>query len=66
MRPTSSLRRKSSPDTALLYFYDWEPNVIGADGKPAPTEADATGGENAASSTSGLLEYQAVLRTERR
>ena len=52
--------------TALLYFYDWEPNVIGADGKPAPTEASATGGENAASSTSGLLEYQAVLRAAKR
>src|ERR1700679_816323 len=52
--------------TALLYFYDWEPNVIGADGKPAPTEASVTGGENAASSTSGLLEYQAVLRAAKR
>jgi SecD/SecF fusion protein len=52
--------------TALLYFYDWEPNVIGPDGKPAPTEASVTGGENAASSTSGLLEYQAVLRAAKR
>ena len=24
--------------TALLYFYAWEPNVIGPDGKPAPNE----------------------------
>jgi SecD/SecF fusion protein len=52
--------------TALLYFYDWEPNVIGPDGKPAPTEASVTGGENAASSTSGLLEPQAVLRAAKR
>ena len=52
--------------TAQLYFYDWEPNVIGPDGKPAPTEASVTGGENAASSTSGLLEYQAVLRAAKR
>jgi preprotein translocase subunit SecD len=37
--------------TAQLYFYDWEPNVIGPDGKPAPTEASVTGGESAASST---------------
>ncbi len=51
---------------AQLYFYDWEPNVIGPDGKPAPTEANVTGGENAASSTSGLLEYQAVLRGAKR
>jgi SecD/SecF fusion protein len=52
--------------TALLYFYDWEPNVIGPDGKPAPSEASVTGGANAASSTSGLLEYQAVLRGAKR
>ena len=30
--------------TAQLFFYDWEPNVIGPDGKPAPTEATVTGG----------------------
>jgi len=52
--------------TAQLYFYDWEPNVIGPDGKPAPTEASVTGGESAASSTSGLPEYQAVLRAAKR
>src|SRR3712207_1120514 len=23
---------------AQLWFYDWEPNVIGPDGKPAPTD----------------------------
>ena len=33
--------------TAQLFFYDWEPNVIGPDGKPAPTEATVTGGANA-------------------
>ena len=33
--------------TAQLYFYDWEPNVIGPDGKPAPTEATVTGGAEA-------------------
>jgi SecD/SecF fusion protein len=52
--------------TALLYFYDWEPNVIGPSGKPSPTEATATGGVNAASAESGLLEYQAVLRAAKR
>jgi SecD/SecF fusion protein len=52
--------------TAQLQFYDWEPNVIGANGKPAPTEATATGGEQAASSAYGLLEYQAVLRAAKR
>ena len=29
--------------TAQLYFYDWEPSVIGPDGKPAPTEGTVTG-----------------------
>jgi SecD/SecF fusion protein len=52
--------------TALLYFYDWEPNVIGPDGKPAPTEPTVTGGANAASSVSGLLQYQAVQRAAKR
>src|SRR5664280_480223 len=52
--------------TAQLYFYDWEPNVIGAEGKPAPTEATATGGANAGASPFGLLEYQAVLRAAKR
>jgi SecD/SecF fusion protein len=52
--------------TAQLYFYDWEPNVIGAEGKPAPTEATATGGANAGASQFGLLEYQAVLRAAKR
>ena len=28
--------------TAQLYFYDWEPNVIGPNGKPAPSERDAS------------------------
>jgi SecD/SecF fusion protein len=52
--------------TALLYFYDWEPNVIGPDGKPAPSEPSVTGGANAASSINGLLQYQAVLRAAKR
>jgi SecD/SecF fusion protein len=52
--------------TALLYFYDWEPNVIGPDGNPAPTEATVTGGANAASSISGLVQYKAVQRAAKR
>ncbi|HEY2142580.1 MAG TPA: protein translocase subunit SecD [Solirubrobacteraceae bacterium] len=52
--------------TAQLYFFDWEPNVIGADGKPAPTETTATGGPNAAAAQFGLPEYQAVLRAAKR
>ncbi len=52
--------------TAQLFLYDWEPNVIGADGKPAPTEATATGGPNAGAAQYGLVEYQAVLRAAKR
>src|SRR5580704_4540230 len=38
--------------TAQMFFYDWEPNVIGPDGKPAgPNEPTVTGGSNAAIST---------------
>ncbi len=52
--------------TAQLFFYDWEPVVIGADGKPAPSEATATGGANAGAAQFGLVEYQAVLRAAKR
>jgi SecD/SecF fusion protein len=51
---------------AQLYFYDWEPNVIGPSGQPAPSEASVTGGQNAGSATTGLAEYQAVLRAAKR
>jgi len=53
--------------TAQLYFYDWEPNVIGPTGQPAgATETTVTGGENAGSSIYGIPEYQAVLRAAKR
>ncbi len=52
--------------TAQLRFYDWEPNVIGPEGKPAPSEATATGGQAAGTATYGLPEYKAVLRAEKR
>ena len=53
--------------TAQLYFYDWEPNVIGPTGKPAgASEPTVTGGADAGSSESGLPEYQAVLRAAKR
>jgi SecD/SecF fusion protein len=52
--------------TAQLFFYDWEPNVIGPEGKPAPSETTATGGVDAGGAQFGLLEYQAVLRAEKR
>ena len=52
--------------TAQLQFYDWEPNVIGSDGKEAPSEANVTGGQEAGASAFGLTEYQAILRAEKR
>src|SRR5258708_15881383 len=55
--------------TAQLYFYDWEPNVIGASGQPAPTEGTATGDSTSTGAggvTAGLPEYQAVLRAAKR
>jgi SecD/SecF fusion protein len=51
---------------AQLYFYDWEPNVIGPAGKPAPSEPTVTGGERAGEATYGLPEYKAVLRAAKR
>jgi SecD/SecF fusion protein len=52
--------------TAQLQFYDWEKNVIGVDGNPAPTEATVTGGADAGAAQFGLPEYQAVLRAAKR
>ena len=52
--------------TAQLDFYDWEPNVIGPTGKPAPTEATVTGGPDAGAAQFGLTEYEAVLRAAKR
>src|SRR2546423_1241817 len=51
--------------TAQLYFYDWETNVIGPDGKPAPSEGTVTGDATrtgAGGGTAGLPQDQAGLR----
>ena len=41
--------------TAQLFFYDWEPNVIGPTGKPAGTgESTVTGGPRAGEAQFGL------------
>lgn len=52
--------------TAQLDFYDWELNVIGPAGKPAPSEGTVTGGPNAGAAQFGLTDYQAVLRAAKR
>src|ERR687883_1936687 len=33
--------------TAQMYFYDWEPNVLAANCKPAPQDPNVTGGTSA-------------------
>ena len=51
--------------TAQLQFYDWETNVIGPSGEPAPAEGTVTGdstSDGPGGVTAGLPEYQAVLR----
>ncbi|MGH2833142.1 MAG: hypothetical protein ACRDK2_10245, partial [Solirubrobacteraceae bacterium] len=41
--------------TAQLFFYDWEPNVIGPDGKPPQgLEPKVTGGQEPAQADTGL------------
>src|SRR5438445_8503720 len=55
--------------TAQLYFYDWEPNVIGPNGAPAPTEGTVTGDRTstgAGGAAAGLPQYQAVQRAIKR
>ncbi len=53
---------------AQLHFYDWEPNVIGPEGKPSTTFPDppVTGGQEAGAVAAGLPEYQAVQRAAKR
>ena len=48
-----------------LVFYDWEPNVIGPSGRPAPGDPAVTGGVSAGRA-GGLSLYDAVLRAARR
>ena len=49
---------------AQLYFYDWEANVLGPDGKPHPNDPRVTGGGSAGSL--GVPEYQALKVAEKR
>jgi len=53
--------------TAQLFFYDWEPNVIGANGKtPTTLEPKVTGGPSPAQAETGIPEYEAVQRAAKR
>jgi SecD/SecF fusion protein len=51
--------------TAQMYFYDWEPNVLGADCRPAPQDAEVTGGAAAGTGAGALSQYDAVVRASR-
>jgi SecD/SecF fusion protein len=53
-------------EVAQLYFYDWEPNVIGPDGKTDPTDGTVTGGTNAGNAAYGTSLYNAVIRASKR
>jgi SecD/SecF fusion protein len=51
--------------TAQLFFYDWEKNVVGKDGKPAPNDFTVTGGPQAGQ-TGCLPQFDALARATRR
>jgi SecD/SecF fusion protein len=57
-------------EVAQLYFYDWEPNVIGPNGKQDPTDAAVTGdGANGGDSgvpANGIPLYDAVILASKR
>ena len=64
-RPTDEALGSS----ARILFYDWEPNVIGLDGRPAPTEGIVTGDSTstgAGGSAAGLTEYEAIVLAAKR
>ena len=50
--------------TAQLFFYDWETNVIGSNGKPDPNDLSVTGGPSAGQAGC-VPQYDAVIRASR-
>src|SRR3954466_2803824 len=52
--------------TAQLFFYDWEPNVLGENCKPNAGDAQVTGGSSAGSPGAGTLShFDAVIRASK-
>ena len=46
---------------AQLFFYDWEPNVLGPGCKTSPQDQNVTGGPAAGQSGAGTLSYYAAV-----
>lgn len=46
---------------AQLFFYDWEPNVIGPEGEPEPDNPEVTGGPSSGR-VGGISYFEAVTR----
>src|SRR3954464_3116790 len=58
--------RQQVGTTAQMFFYDWEPNVLGEGCKPAPTDANTTGGASSGQPGAGTLSYyDAVVRASK-
>src|SRR4051794_40243219 len=51
--------------TAQMFFYDWEPNVLGPNCKPNAADPSVTGGQAAGDPSAGLQYYGAVVRAAR-
>jgi len=51
---------------AQLFFYDWEPNVVGPNGRSDPGNQSVTGGGNPEAGVAALARYDAVLRASKR
>ncbi len=48
---------------AQLYFYDWEPNVIGENGRPSPNDPEVTrGGEAGQAGQNGAISYYDAVK----
>src|SRR3954453_10657638 len=54
--------RQQVGTTAQMFFYDWETNVLGENCKPAPTDANTTGGASSGQPGAGTLSYYDAVK----
>jgi len=47
--------------TAQMFFYDWEPNVLGPNCRASPADPNVTGGSSAGNPGAGTLGYYAAV-----